>query len=253
MDGLPNLSLNRILVPERRRTGKSGLAERSLFMEKPVKPTRIVRRLVLKAALTLAVAAGAGLMLAPTGGAYAASTKAQQIADHFSSVKTMMGEFVQFGPRGEQTGGKFFIERPGRLRFNYEKPSAYRVVADGKSVVISNRKLKTADLYPLSKTPLKLLLDERIDLSGKRVQKVSEEDDLTTIKLADKSVFGNSTITMMFDPKNNELRQWTIRDAQGKDTTVMIFNVQQGVKFDPKIFEIDYRKVAESNGNQRNR
>ena len=43
---------------------------------------------------------------------FAATGAAQQIADHFSSVKTMMGEFVQFGPRGEQTGGKFFIERP---------------------------------------------------------------------------------------------------------------------------------------------
>jgi outer membrane lipoprotein-sorting protein len=52
---------------------------------------------------------------------------------------------------------------------------------------------------------------------------------------------------MMFDPKSNDLRQWTITDAQGKDTTVMIFNVQNGVKIDPKFFEIDYRKVDEVN------
>ena len=66
---------------------------------------------------------------------FAATSAAQQIADHFSSVRTMMGEFVQFGPRGEQTGGKFFIERPGKLRFNYEKPSPMRVISDGKNVV----------------------------------------------------------------------------------------------------------------------
>ncbi|MEX0347501.1 MAG: outer membrane lipoprotein carrier protein LolA [Rhizobiaceae bacterium] len=195
----------------------------------------------------------AALVMSPVANADAKAGTAQEIADHFSSVKTMMGEFVQFGPRGEQTGGKFFIERPGRIRFNYEQPSAFRVVSDGKSVVISNKKLKTADLYPLSKTPLKLLLDETIDISGDRVQKVREEDDLTTITLADKSVFGNSTITMMFDPASYELRQWTIRDAQGKDTTVMIFNVQHDVKFDPKIFKIDYRKVAETNGQSGNR
>jgi outer membrane lipoprotein-sorting protein len=208
----------------------------------------------LGAALSLAglVAGFAGTVhrpMAPVAVSYAASDAAQKIADHFSSIQTMAGEFVQFGPRGEKTGGKFYIQRPGKIRFNYEAPSAYRVVADGNSVVISNTKLRTADLYPLSKTPLKLLLDDRIDLSGKKVQKVTEDPDLTTIVLADKSVFGNSRITMMFDPKSNELRQWTITDAQGKDTTVMIFNVQSGVKLDPKFFEIDYRKVDEMNQN----
>lgn len=180
-----------------------------------------------------------------------AAQSADQIAAHFSSVRTMMGEFVQFGPRGEQTGGKFYIERPGKIRFDYEEPSGFRVTSDGSSVVIMNKKLNTADLYPLSKTPLKLLLDERIDLSGDKVQTVREDNDLTTIKMSDKSVFGNSTITMMFDTNSYDLRQWTITDAQGKDTTVMIFNVQQGVTFDPSVFKIDYRRVDAMSRNKR--
>lgn len=175
--------------------------------------------------------------------AQAASGAPQRIADHFASVRTMMGEFVQFGPRGEQTGGKFYIERPGKVRFNYEAPSHFRVTADGTSVVMENTRLRTADIYPLARTPLKLLLDERIDLSGNKVRSVREEADLTTIQLADKSLFGDSTITMMFDPNNYELRQWTITDAQGKDTTVMIFNVEQGVNFDPSVFAIDYQRI----------
>ena len=121
------------------------------------------------------------------------------------------------------------------------------MISDGKSVVIDNKKLNTMDLYPLSKTPLKLLLDDRIDLSGNKVKSVKEEDDLTTIQLADKSVFGNSRITMMFDPKTYDLRQWTITDAQGKDTTVMIFNVKQGVKLDQDLFKIDYKRNYEVN------
>ncbi len=185
--------------------------------------------------------------------AQAASGAAQKIADHFSSIRSMSGDFIQFGPRGEQTGGKFYIQRPGKVRFNYEAPSAYRVISDGKSVVIDNRKLNTMDLYPLSKTPLKLLLDERIDLSGNRVRSVKEEADLITIQLADKSVFGNSRITMMFDAKNYNLRQWTITDAQGKDTTVLIDNVKQGVQLDASLFKIDYRRNFEVNQKNRNR
>lgn len=205
------------------------------------------RRAVLPAVFAAFVAA------APAAAQAAPSAEAQKIADHFSSVRSMVGEFVQFGPKGEQTGGKFYIQRPGKVRFNYEAPTGYKVIADGKSVVINNEKLRTWDLYPLSKTPLKLLLDERIDLSGNKVKSVRQEDDLTTITLADKSVFGNSTITMMFDPKSYELRQWTIRDAQGKDTTVMIFNVQQDVKVDPSVFAIDYNKVSQADSERSRR
>ena len=169
----------------------------------------------------------------------------QKIADHFASVRTMAGEFVQLGPKGEQTGGKFFIERPGKIRFNYEAPSNIRVVADGKSVVVNNKKLDTWDIYPLSKTPLKLLLDERIDLSGDSIKSIQEEPDLTTIVMGNDSIFGNSKLTLLFDPKNFDLRQWTITDAQGKDTTVMIFNVQQDVKLDPKLFKIDYLSIQQ--------
>ncbi len=197
--------------------------------------------------LALTLAAGLSV-LAPVEASAQASGTAQKIADHFSSVKTMMGEFVQFGPRGEQTGGKFYIDRPGKIRFNYEDPSPMRVIADGKSVVIGNRKLKTWDIYPLSKTPLNLLLGNKIDLSAKMVRGVKEEADLTTIILGDKSMFGDSTITMMFDPKTYDLRQWTITDAQGKDTSVMIFNVKTGVALDDKVFAIPYDEIRNRGG-----
>src|SRR5690606_35957748 len=96
--------------------------------------------LARRALNSLAAMALAGSMIgaATFSPAQAQTASAEQIAAHFSQIRTMTGEFVQFGPRGEQTGGKFFIERPGRIRFNYDQPSNFRVVADGKSVVITN-------------------------------------------------------------------------------------------------------------------
>jgi outer membrane lipoprotein-sorting protein len=208
--------------------------------EKTALSIRIDRRQFSAGLLGLAATAiMPGVTLAQGAGGAAA----QKIADHFSSVKTMMGEFVQFGPRGEQTGGKFYIERPGKLRFNFEDPSPLRVIADGRNVVVGNVKLKTWDIYPLSKTPLTLLLSNKIDLSNDAVRGVKEESDLTTIVLGNKTIFGDSTITMMFDSKTYDLRQWTITDNQGKDTSVMIYNVQQGVNLDEKVFTIPYDQV----------
>ncbi|CZT33372.1 outer membrane lipoprotein carrier protein LolA [Rhizobium sp. 9140] len=218
-------------MTETRTTDRTGQADRSLLS----------RRTFVAGVAVFGVLATIGLPLDP---ASAQSTgTAQKIADHFASVKTMSGEFVQFGPRGEQTGGKFFISRPGRIRFNYEAPSPMRVIADGKSVVIGNQKLKTWDLYPLSKTPLNLLLSNSIDLSGKTVRDVKEETDLITIVLGDRSIFGDSTITMMFDPKTYDLRQWTITDPQKKDTSVMIFNVKTGMPMDDAVFRIPYDEI----------
>lgn len=201
-------------------------------------------------AVTGAMALSA-MSLMGSSAAAAGSASVDAIATHFSGVKTLTGEFVQFGPRGEQTGGTFYISRPGKIRFNYEKPSPIRVVADGKSVVVNNKKLDTWDIYPLDKTPLKLLLSDKIDFSGEKLKSVKEESDLTTLVMTDKKIFGNAKITMMFDPKSYELRQWTITDAQGLDTTVMIFNTKEGVKFEPKMFDIDYVRVARSSEKKR--
>ncbi|KYB46081.1 hypothetical protein AB664_26795 [Brucella anthropi] len=57
-------------------------------------------------------------------------------------------------------------------------------------------------------------------------------------------MFGSSKITLMFEPKTYELKQWTITDAQGLDTTVMIFNLRTGVRFTDDMFKIDYQRIA---------
>ena len=168
---------------------------------------------------------------------------AQQIADHFSSLRTLTGEFVQFGPKGEQTGGTFYLERPGKIRFNYND-SPIRVISDGNQVVINNRKLDTWDMYALGTTPLKMLLADRIDLGGGRLQSVKQDPDMTTLVVGDKTAFGNSKITMMFDPQSKDLKQWTITDAQGLDTTIMVFNIRSGVRFTDDMFKIDYQRIA---------
>lgn len=201
-----------------------------------------VRRL---AALALAATFTIGLAAAPASARVGAKDKKAiaQISKHFSSVPSMMGEFIQFGPNGEQTGGKFFLKRPGQIRFDYNKPSPILVKSYKGSVGVHNRKLKTWDFFPLNKTPLKMLLSDRIDVNDKSIKDVKLEPDLTTVVLANKSVFGNSKITLMFDPKSYELRQWTITDDQGKDTSVMIFNVKQNVNLSQKLFRMDQRRL----------
>jgi outer membrane lipoprotein-sorting protein len=117
------------------------------------------------------------------------------------------------------------------------------VIADGKNGVILNNKLNTSDLYPLSKTPLKLLLDERIDLSGGQVTSVKEEarpyDDQNCGQAAFRQFDHHHDVRSCFEGAACSGRSPTPRAA---DTTVMIYNVKTGVKIDPAVFTIDYRK-----------
>ncbi len=163
----------------------------------------------------------------------------KMISNHFTKVPTMAGEFIQFDPKGNQTNGKFYIQRPGKIRFNYNDPTPIKIISNGKTVAVNNRKLKTWDFYPLKKTPLSLVLGNKMALDPKTIRNVTSDADLTTIVMGDDRIFGNSEITMMFDPTTFDLRQWIIKDAQGKETTVMIFNVQKNVKIPAAYFKVD--------------
>ncbi|PCI05987.1 MAG: hypothetical protein COB78_05305 [Hyphomicrobiales bacterium] len=169
------------------------------------------------------------------------------ISKEFTEVPTMMGEFVQFGPNGEQSGGRFYIQRPGKIRFDYEEPSPIRIISNGRTVAVNNKKLKTWNFYPLSKTPLKLLLDDKLDLNDSSIKSVKTEGDITTIVMSNKKAFGKSEITLLFDPASYDLRQWTIKDAQGKETSVMVFNVEKGVKIPTKYFVVNKAQILNRN------
>ncbi len=79
----------------------------------------------------------------------------------------MVGDFVQVGPDGSKTQGQVYLQKPGRVRFEYADPTPIELIADGSSVVVRDRKLATQDLYPLSQTPLRFLLADKIDLAAR--------------------------------------------------------------------------------------
>lgn len=188
-----------------------------------------------------AVLAGCGLFLALAGPSLSASREETIAAlrEHYASVPTMSGEFLQFGPQGEQSGGTFHIKRPGKVRFDYEDPSPVEVVSNGLAVMVVNNRLQTFDTYPLKNTPLKLLLDDKLEIDNQSILDIREEDGTTTIVLGDRQIFGNSVITLLFDSENFDLRQWTIKDAQGKETSVLVFNVEKNVRIPERMFQIN--------------
>jgi outer membrane lipoprotein-sorting protein len=135
------------------------------------------------------------------------------------------------------------VERPGRVRFEYEGKSPLLVVADGRSLGVNNRKLKTWNLYPLDKTPLKFLLDESFD--SKKIKTVSSDvsGNITSIVLTDPSVFGDAAIRLVFDNVDGSLRQWTVTDSTKQETTVLLYEPKTDIQFDKTDFSIPYAEI----------
>jgi outer membrane lipoprotein-sorting protein len=164
-----------------------------------------------------------------------------EISQKLAGVKTMNGEFVQFDPNGAQRQGKFYIARPGRVRFQYAPPTTVSVIADGKSVLVYDKKLQTYDIWPLSQTPLRLLLDSGLDLAqSNRVKRVSVAADLVEVELHDETRFSSGILNLVFDRTSYELRQWTVTDQQGLQTMVTLYNVEIGNALSGDLFKIDY-------------
>lgn len=162
-------------------------------------------------------------------------------ADAFlSSAQTMVGDFVQSGQDGRQSEGKIYIQKPGKLRFEYAAPATLEVVADGSKVAVNDRKLKTQDIYYIGQTPLKFLLQDKIDLkSDTQILNVLKTPEAVMILLDDRTTFGGtSRIRLIFDAQTYELRQWQVRDPQGFETLVTLYNVDFKQKPDPKLFRI---------------
>jgi outer membrane lipoprotein-sorting protein len=167
-----------------------------------------------------------------------------RVSAYLSSVQTMVGKFVQVGPDGGRTEGIFYIQKPGRVRFQYNPPSPIDIVADGSSVVVRDRKLATQDLYPLSQTPLRYLLADRIDLlRDTDVVSVTSDDSFVTVVIEQKQLLvGTDRLMMLFDAKDLMLKQWTVTDPQGFDTTVAVYNLDSTKKPDPNLFVINYQR-----------
>jgi outer membrane lipoprotein-sorting protein len=177
-----------------------------------------------------------------------ANQKAQaaKVSTYLSSLQTLVGNFVQVGPDGSKTKGDFYIQKPGKVRFEYDDPSPIAIVADGSSLVVRDRKLATQDVYPLSQTPLRFLLSDRIDLlKDTNVVSVTADDLFISVTIEEKqALIGTSRLMLMVGTKDGQLKQWTVTDPQGYDTTVAVYNLDSSRKVDPNMFKIDFTNYS---------
>ena len=167
------------------------------------------------------------------------AARVNEVSAFFNSYRTLQGSFTQISPRGRVSTGRFYIFKPGRMRFEYTPPHPLLIVSDGTWVAIRNKARDRVDFYPLSRTPLKMVLAERVDLMrDAQVTGVELSDGLLviTLKARDKSVPG--FLQLVYDPQQKMLRQWMVVDAQGRRTTISLSELQMDAEMNDRLFVV---------------
>lgn len=163
----------------------------------------------------------------------------ERISEALNAIRTLEGRFVQIGPEGQLDQGRFYIDKPGRMRFEYAAPNPTLIVSDGRWVAVENKNLGTTDRYALWTTPLDLILGDDIDLrDNSDIVGVEQQNAQLIIQARSHSDRVNGNITLVFSEPDLALKQWTVRDAQGLLTTVSISDVKTDVPLDPSLFVI---------------
>ena len=189
--------------------------------------------------IQLTAATGAAGFLPSLAGAQSNPADLTRISNYLNGIGTMQGTFVQVGPDGDLSEGTFYMRRPGRIRFEYNPPNPTLIIADGFWVAVYDTIDKTYDRFPLSETPLDLLLRDRVDLrQNKAVRSIERTAGQLRVKAVDPSAPEQGSITMIFSSNPLELNQWIVIDGQGLATTVALSKVKRNVKLKNDLFFI---------------
>jgi outer membrane lipoprotein-sorting protein len=198
---------------------------------------RLVQILVLAAAAI--VATGAGQPPPPRHIEFSQADRADldKVSAYLNDVRSLEGGFVQIGPNGQIDQGRFYLVKPGKLRFEYQPPSPLLVVCDGRTFAVYNNKMKTVDRYPLASIPLDVLLGEHVDLKkDSSIVKLQRTPGTLVIEARTSKNRSKANIAITFSYPVLELRQWTVIDDQGLPTTVALRSLQSGTNPDPSLF-----------------
>lgn len=170
------------------------------------------------------------------------------ISDYLNSFKTLQGEFTQISPKGNMSQGIFYIAKPGKMRFEYAPPNPFLIVSDGTWLTIKNVKKEKGDQFPLSQTPLRLVLGNKVDIANDtNIIDFQNQDGMTTVTVEDKkNTLGNGQLTLVYDQARKALQQWIVTDGKGRKTTVSLENLQAGIEPDPKLFVVKIKRDSKN-------
>jgi outer membrane lipoprotein-sorting protein len=210
----------------------------------------MTRRALLLSTLALPLAAPAWSQARPFVPTAQDRADLQRVEAYLNGVRALRSRFRQTAPNGATSEGQAWLQRPGRLRFQYDPPSPFLLVGGNGLLVFNDSQLKQTSNIPLGSTPLGLLLQDNLRLSGDvTVTGVARPPGQLQVTVVRTKSPADGSLTLVFADPSLALVQWVVLDAQRLQTQVRLYNIEMGGTFDQKLFQfIDPRFFQNNQG-----
>ncbi len=210
------------------------------------------RRILLGAAAALAATPALGQGQRPAAPAARPPVDAAAVARveaYLNGIRAFRARFLQVAHNGATAQGTALVSRPGRMRFDYDPPEPLLLVASGGQVLMYDRELRSPTTVPAGSTPLGLLLQSEIRLSGDVTVTATERSGgFLRVSLHRTASSAEGRLTMVFQENPLELRQWAVLDAQGRETRVTLYETDTSVRPENRLFDFNDPRFLEAEG-----
>lgn len=161
--------------------------------------------------------------------------------NYLNGLKTLSGHFTQTNGYGRSTTGVIQISRPGKMRLTYDPPCPLLIVADGKWLITKDREADQVDYVSLENTPAAFILRSEVRFSGHDVEVTNlvVKEDTTEISLIRTEDPDAGYITLVFQDNPVALKEWSIIDAQGIETRVVLSDIKTNIPLRSELFDIE--------------
>jgi len=171
-----------------------------------------------------------------------------RIETYLNDLGTMQSRFVQANPDGSHSEGMMYLQRPGKLRFEYDPPDPYLIITHGKWFIYVDKELEEATYLPVDKTPAYFIVKKDIRFGGRlRVVSFLSANKVLRVEVEQAEEPDSGKVMMVFTDAPLQLRKWQVLDAQGNLTDTTLINPNFDVPLNEALFEYD--GPAPSSGN----
>jgi outer membrane lipoprotein carrier protein len=177
--------------------------------------------------------------------AAAEETPVQRLRGFLAKASTLQAEFSQViideaGNPGQRSSGMFYLQRPGKFRWDYKKPYSQEIVSNGGKVWFYDADLEQVTAKRLDEaigsTPALLLSGEVALETNFKIENQGMDEGLYWIKLVPKSEdSGFKYVLLGLD--GNTLAGMELSDNFGQLTRIYFTAVKTGLKLDRSLFE----------------
>ncbi|MDD1649901.1 MAG: outer membrane lipoprotein chaperone LolA [Methylococcaceae bacterium] len=183
-------------------------------------------------------------LLAVIGSAAAAETPVQRLKSFLAKASTLQADFIQVqidekGNQGKRSSGVFYLQRPGKFRWNYQKPYNQEIVSGAGKVWFYDKDLEQVTAKKLNdaigSTPALLLTGEVPLEKNFTIENQSDEEGIAILKLIPKSEESGFKYVQI-GLENNVLIGMELNDNFGQLTRIYFNNLKTGIRLDPALF-----------------